>query len=42
MTDRDLYSIDEARERLGSISRNSLYQILRTGQLASVVIGGRG
>lgn len=41
MTDRDLYSIDEARERLGGISRNSLYQILRTGQLASVVIGGR-
>lgn len=41
MTDRDLYSIDEARQRLGGISRNSLYQILRTGQLASVVIGGR-
>lgn len=41
MQERDLYSIDEARERLGGISRNSIYQILRTGQLASVVIGSR-
>jgi len=41
MQDRDLYSIEEARERLGGISRNSIYQILRSGQLASVVIGGR-
>lgn len=41
MKDRDLYSIEEARERLGGISRNSIYQILRSGQLASVIIGGR-
>lgn len=41
MKDRDLYSIDEARQRLGGMSRNLIYQIMRTGQLASVVIGGR-
>ena len=41
MKDRDLYSIDEARERLGGISRNSIYQLLRKGQLASVRIGTR-
>lgn len=39
--DRDLYSIDEARERLGGISRNSIYQLLHRGQLASVIIGTR-
>lgn len=41
MRDRDLYSIDEVRERLGGISRNSIYQLLRKGQLASVIIGTR-
>jgi excisionase family DNA binding protein len=41
MKDRDLYSIDEARERLGGISRNSIYQLLHKGQLASVIIGTR-
>jgi hypothetical protein len=39
--DRDLYSITEARERLGGISRNSIYALLRSGELASVVIGCR-
>lgn len=41
MQERDLYSIDEARERLGGISRNSIYQLLHKGQLASVIIGTR-
>lgn len=41
MTERDIYSIDEARERLGGISRSSIYQILHTGELASIVIGSR-
>jgi Helix-turn-helix domain len=41
MIDRDLYSIQEARQRLGGLSRNSIYELLRTGQLASVVIGCR-
>ena len=41
MKDRDLYSIDEARERLGGISRNTIYEMLRKGELASVVLGCR-
>jgi Helix-turn-helix domain len=39
--DRNLYSIAEARERLGGISRNSIYALLRSGELASVVLGCR-
>jgi hypothetical protein len=39
--DRDLYSITEARERLGGISRNSIYALLNSGELASVVLGCR-
>ncbi len=39
--DRALYSIEETRARLGGISRNSLYAILRAGSLPSVVIGCR-
>ena len=39
--DRALYSIEEARARLGGISRSSLYAILRAGDLPSVVIGCR-
>ena len=41
MQDRALYSIHEARKLLGGISRNSIYAMLRTGELASVVIGCR-
>jgi excisionase family DNA binding protein len=41
MKDRALYSIEEARERLGGISRNTLYQMLRKGELASVILGCR-
>ena len=39
--DRALYSIEETRARLGGISRNSLYAMLRAGDLPSVVIGCR-
>jgi hypothetical protein len=39
MTSRDLYAVNEARERLGGISRNSLYALLRRGALTSVVTG---
>ena len=39
--DRELYSIEEARGLLGRISRNSIYALLRTGALSSVVIGCR-
>ena len=41
METRDLYSIEEARKRLGGISRNSIYLMLRAGQLPSVVLGCR-
>jgi hypothetical protein len=38
---RVLYSIKEARVLLGGISQTTLYALLRTGELASVVIGCR-
>lgn len=41
MKDRALYSITEARELLGGISRNTIYALLNSGELASVVIGCR-
>jgi excisionase family DNA binding protein len=41
MQDRVLYSIQEARKLLGGISRNTIYGLLRTGELASVLIGCR-
>jgi hypothetical protein len=41
MQDRTLYSIHEARRLLGGISRNGIYGLLRSGKLASVVIGCR-
>lgn len=41
MKDRARYSIKEARELLGSISRDSIYRILCSGSLKSVVIGCR-
>jgi Helix-turn-helix domain len=41
MQDRTLYSIQQSRQLLGGISRNTIYQLLRTGRLASVVIGSR-
>ena len=41
MQDRVLHSIQEARKLLGGISRNTIYKLLRTGELASVVIGCR-
>lgn len=41
MLDRALYSIQESRRLLGGISRNTIYDLMRTGQLASVLIGCR-
>jgi excisionase family DNA binding protein len=38
---RNLYSIEEARELLGGVSRNSIYRVLNSGDLPSVVIGCR-
>jgi hypothetical protein len=39
--DRELYSIEQARALLGGIARNTLYDLLRSGALASVPIGRR-
>lgn len=39
--DTELYSIEQARKLLGGLSRNSLYQTLRSGELPSVLIGCR-
>jgi hypothetical protein len=41
MTYRALYSIKEARQQLGGISRNSVYRLLNNGELACVIIGCR-
>lgn len=41
MNDRVLYSIADARELLGKMSRNMIYGLLRSGELPSVVIGTR-
>ena len=41
MKPRELYSVSEARELLGGISRNTIYALLNSGELASVVIGCR-
>jgi predicted DNA-binding transcriptional regulator AlpA len=41
MNSRVLYTIQEARHLLGGMSRNSIYLLLRNGQLPSVVIGCR-
>ena len=37
----DLYTIQEAMEMLGGISRNTIYKLMREGRLASVPIGRR-
>jgi len=41
MQSHTLYSIQESRKLLGGISRNTIYQLLNSRRLASVVIGGR-
>ncbi|MGQ0430500.1 MAG: helix-turn-helix domain-containing protein [Gammaproteobacteria bacterium] len=41
MESRELYSIEEARALLGGIARNTIYELMRTAALPSVVIGRR-
>ena len=41
MQDRELHSIEEARALLGGIARNTVYELLQTAALPSVVIGRR-
>ena len=38
---RSLYSIEEAMQLLGGISRNTIYNLLRSGALPSVEFGRR-
>jgi Helix-turn-helix domain len=38
---RALYSIKEAQQQLGGISRNSIYKLLNEGILASIILGHR-
>ena len=38
---QELYSIEQARALLGGIARNTIYELLRSGELASVPIGRR-
>jgi len=41
MGDTDLYSIQEVMAKLGGISRNTVYKLMKEGGLASVTIGRR-
>ena len=41
MNDLELYSINEARRLLGDIARNTIYRLLSSGALKSVVLGRR-
>ncbi len=41
MNGKDLYTVQEAMDVLGGISRNTIYNLMRDGKLASVPIGRR-
>jgi len=41
MLDRDLYSLPEARERLGGISHSSVYKLIGRGDLRVTKVLGR-
>lgn len=41
MDKKDLYTIPEAMLALGGISRNTIYDLMREGRLATVLIGRR-
>ena len=36
-----LLTVEQAAEELGGVSRSTLYQLIRSGELASVKIGSR-
>lgn len=38
---RKAYSIEEARQLLGGISRATLYALIRNGELKTVIVAGR-
>lgn len=39
--ERDAYTIDEARERLGGIARQTIYNLINSGELSSLSIASR-
>lgn len=39
--DRDAYTIEEARQRLGGIARQTVYNLIHAGELRSLSIGAR-
>jgi hypothetical protein len=41
MDSRELYSIEDARFMLGGIARATIYELLNSGELSSVIIGRR-
>ena len=40
-TDREAFSVDEARQKLGGISRKTIYDLINSGDLVSFKLGRR-
>ena len=40
-TDREAYSVNEARQKLGGISRKTIYDLINSGDLVSFTLGRR-
>jgi excisionase family DNA binding protein len=38
---RDAYSVEQARQRLGGIARQTVYNLINAGELDSILIGTR-
>jgi excisionase family DNA binding protein len=39
--ERDAYPVEEARQKLGGIARQTVYNLINSGQLESIQIGTR-
>jgi excisionase family DNA binding protein len=39
--ERDAYTVEEARQRLGGIARQTVYNLINAGELNSIQIGTR-
>ena len=39
--DREAYTVDEARQKLGGICRKTIYDLINSGDLASFTLGRR-
>jgi excisionase family DNA binding protein len=40
-SERDAYTVEQSRHRLGGISRQTVYNLINSGDLASFTIGSR-